>query len=207
MPPASDENQELAQLILRLCEENRDASVISELIQYSNQRLESLARHMLRDYPGLRRWVETDDVLQNSFMRLMRALESVEVESPRHFMALSALQIRRELIDLARHYFGPRGLGRKHETRIGTDTNKHEHLEIADLTNEPHSLAQWCELHEQIDSLPEHEREVFDLIYYDGLNQIEAAKVLEISVRTIQRRWHNALLLLHEKVGDHFPDF
>ena len=56
---------------------------------------------MLRDYPALRRWVETGDVLQSSLVRLMRALETLKVESPRHFLALSALQIRRELIDLA----------------------------------------------------------------------------------------------------------
>ena len=54
-----------------------DDSALPALIRHSSQRLESLARHMLRGYPVLRRWVETDDVLQSSLIRLMRALESV----------------------------------------------------------------------------------------------------------------------------------
>ena len=153
----------------------------------------------------MRRWVETDDVLQNSLMRLMRALEKVEVESPRHFLALSALQIRRELIDLARHYYGPAGLGANHESRAGVDSKQRENVEAIDQADQPNSLAQWAELHEQIGSLPNTERETLDILYYDGLSQAEAAKILGVSVRTVQRRWHNAMLLLHDKIGDQWP--
>ncbi len=162
---------------------------------------------MLRGYPALRRWVETDDVLQ-SFMRLMRALEKVKIESPQHFMALSALQIRRELIDLARHYFGPAGLAANHESHAGVASKQRENVDVADLSHEPNTLARWCELHEQIGSLPDREREAVDLLYYVGLSQADAAKMLGVSVRTVQRRWHSALLLvLHKKVADQWSEF
>jgi RNA polymerase sigma factor (sigma-70 family) len=194
------------QLIARISKGGDDAA-FDALIRHITQRLESLARHMLRGYPALRRWVETDDVLQNSLMRLMRALEKVEIESPRHFMALAALQIRRELIDLARHYYGPAGLAANHESRAGGDSKQRANMDVADLSHEPNTLAQWCELHQQIDLLPEHDREAMDLLYYDGLSQADAAKILGVSVRTVQRRWHTALQLLHENVGDQWPDF
>ncbi len=114
----------LQELIARLS--HGDDAAFTVLIHHNTQRLESIARHMLRGYPALRRWVETDDVLQNSFMRLMRALEKVKIESPRHFMALSALQIRRELIDLTRHYYGPAGLAANHESHAGVDSKEVE---------------------------------------------------------------------------------
>ncbi len=79
-------------------------------------------------------------------------------------------------------------------------------MDVPDLSHEPHTLAQWCELHEQIGSLPDREREAIDILYYDGLSQADAAKMLGVSVRTVQRRWHSALLSLHEKVADQWPE-
>ena len=35
-------------------------------------------------------------------------------------------------------------------------------------------------------------------LYYGGLTQEEAARVLGISVRTLKRRWHSARLTLYE---------
>ena len=61
----------------------------------------------------------------------------------------------------------------------------------------PTSLAQWTELHAMIEALPAEEREVMGLIFYQGLTQTEAAEVLNVSVRTLQRRWHAALARLH----------
>src|SRR5256885_9614190 len=52
---------------------------------------------------------------------------------------------------------------------------------------------QWTELHEQIGALPDEEREVVGLLFYQGLSQAETAEVLGISLRTVQRRWHDAL--------------
>ena len=46
---------------------------------------------------------------------------------------------------------------------------------IADDTNDPVNLAEWAEFHEQIERLPERAREVFDLVWYDGLSHADAA--------------------------------
>src|SRR5262245_64782591 len=78
-----------------------------QLLESSNERLARLARKLLRDSPGVRRWEQTDDVLQNALLRLDRALKAVVPPTSRDYFRLAAAMIRRELIDLARHHFGP----------------------------------------------------------------------------------------------------
>jgi RNA polymerase sigma-70 factor (ECF subfamily) len=189
--PSVDSSAGLLQPLLgRVCQ--GDAAALDELLRHSSARLTMLARHMLRGFPGVRRWADTDDVLQNSLIRLVAALGEVRPASPREFLGLATLQLRRELIDLARHYFGPQGQGTNHHTNGGDPENS---LAVAavDSTDNPASLAQWQEFHEQVGDLPATEREVVSLLYYQGLSQTEAAEVLGVSVRTVQRRWHAAL--------------
>src|SRR5437868_14126430 len=81
-----------------------DRSARDGLIRLAQGRFVALARAMLRRYPHVRRWEETDDLLQAALVRLHRSLAQVQPESVRHFDNLAAAQIRRELIDLARSY-------------------------------------------------------------------------------------------------------
>ena len=55
-------------------------------------------------------------------------------------------------------------------------------------------------------AFPAEEREVFGLLWYDGLTQEEAAAVLETSVRTIKRRWQSARFLIARTFEDGPPD-
>ncbi len=185
----ADSNTSLVQKMLPLAIAGDNAALDALLLGYRD-RLTFLTRRMLGDFRRVRRWAETDDVLQSALVRLISAMQSVKPQTSRDFFALAALQIRRELIDLARHYYGAQGMGANHESRDG---------EVAppDGREEANSMEQWTELHEQIGRLPEEERNIVDLLYYQGLSQTEAAEVLEISLRTVQRRWHDALIKLH----------
>src|SRR5262249_18329717 len=78
-------------------------------------------RKLLHDHPGVRRWSQTDDVLHGALLRLLRALDEVRPASVRDFFALTTEEIRRELLDLARHYFGPQGVGANHATHAGEE--------------------------------------------------------------------------------------
>jgi RNA polymerase sigma-70 factor (ECF subfamily) len=175
----------------------------NEVIHHACQRLEGLTRRMLRHYPRLRRWEQTGDVLQNAVLRLHHCLATVRPESPAQFYGLAATQIRRELIDLARHHFGPQGAGVHHHTdRIG---RAGEHSPVAnreDPTGEPAKLAEWTEFHEKAAQLPDAERAVFDLLWYEGLTQGEAASVLGVTERTIKNRWRSAKLELQRLLGE-----
>jgi RNA polymerase sigma factor (sigma-70 family) len=166
------------------------------LLAHAGDRLLRLTRKMFRSRPDLGRWEETDDVFQNAMLRLHRSLADVKLESVRHFFNLAALQVRRELLDLAKHHFGPQGAGAHHHTdgQPADDAGG----SIARKGAEPGDLEQWSDFHAAVEKLSGDEREVVDLLYYEGLTQEEAAQVLGISFRTLKRRWHAARLSLHE---------
>ena len=172
-----------------------DAAALNELIGLAGKRLEELTHQMLRDYPRVRRWAQTDDVLQNALVRLCRALEQVNPADVRAFYALATTQIRRELIDLARHYSGPESAAAHHES-WDAEPGAPRRDPAAD-SHDPAALTDWSEFHAQAAALPDDEREVFGLIFYQGLTQADAAEVLGVSLRTLQRRWQAAMLNLH----------
>jgi RNA polymerase sigma-70 factor (ECF subfamily) len=182
-----------------------DRSALDELLRHVCGRLERLTRHMLKDYPGVKRWAQTDDVLQSALLRLFRALQAVQPASMRDFFALATEQIRRELLDLARHYYGPQGPGTRHATPGERGLSEIPLHEKADLSHEPGGLTEWCEFHRHLSELPAEEREVVGLLFYQGLSQAEAAAVLNVSVRTVQRRWQAALLRLHRVLRGEWP--
>ena len=184
-----------------------DESARDELLKLACQRLTRLARKMLRRFPRVRRWEQTDDVLQNASMRLCQALKDVRPASVRGFINLAALQIRRELIDLARHYDGPRGMGRHQvgQARMDDSGSAPRPPDTPADTDDPDHLATWTEFHAQIDALPGESKEVFDLLWYQGLSQAEAATLLGVSERVVKYRWRSARLDLHQRLGGRMP--
>lgn len=187
-----------------------DESARKELINCACERLTRLTRKMLKSYPGVRRWAQTDDVAQNAAMRLYRTLSEVTPASTVDFYRLAALNIRRELLDLAKHYYGPRGLGAKHATIA--NKQKQSSQDSDGLAGNPAptedapKLAAWSEFHEYVETLPDEEREVFDLLWYQGLTQAEAAEILKVTERTIKRRWQSARLKLAEALHGESPE-
>jgi RNA polymerase sigma-70 factor (ECF subfamily) len=170
------------------------------LLEHACDRLLKLTRKMFRNYPGLRRHEATDDVFTKSLMRLSRALEAVQVESVRHFFNLAGLQIRRELLDLKKHYFGPQG----HATNHHTDHQPSDEMggALHGTAEEPEDLDMWAEFHEAVETLPGELQEVFSLIYYDGLTQEDTAQLLDCSLSTVKRRWQEARIRLHDALRD-----
>jgi RNA polymerase sigma factor (sigma-70 family) len=175
-----------------------DPEAREDLLRHLCGRLERLARKMLRRFPRVGQWVETDDVLQNSLLRLLRALEEVRPSSLPEFFGLAAEQMRRELIDLARHYFGPRG--------PGSHTTGGDFATTAPEPADPHEedradLERWCRFHEEVARLPAQEREVVNLIFYHAWTQLQVAELFQVSDRTVRRRWESAMVQLYEALG------
>jgi RNA polymerase sigma-70 factor (ECF subfamily) len=56
-----------------------------------------------------------------------------------------------------------------------------------------------------MDQLPEDEREVFELVRVQGLTHVEAARVLGVCAKTVQRRLNGALMLLTTELKDLLP--
>ena len=172
-------------------ESSEDGDSLDSRIEAADGALRRMASKMLRDYPSVRRWEQTDDVWNTAAIKFLRALSESPPSSKRHFFRLAAIQIRRVLIDWARKYNGPEGLN----SRIETAARRPESLDDHSVTtNNPVTLAEWTEFHRHVEELPEPLREVFDLVWYVQLDQNEAAQMLGIGVRTLRRRWRQARL-------------
>lgn len=192
-----------------------------ELINVACGRLITLTRKMLNDYPRLRQWEETGDVSQNALIRLRRSLEAVSPQSVRDFFGLAAAQIRRELRDMTRHYYGrskPAKVSAPVAVPIPERSPAHvvmhgkgagddglQEPDAIEDTNDPGILAIWSEFHRQVENLPPLEKEVVDLLLYQELTQEEAAEVLEVDKSTVKRRWRSAKLKLHEFLEGWLP--
>ena len=168
-----------------------DQSARDELVEIACGRMRELAHRMLVRYPAVRRYDDTDDVVQNALVRLHRALAAVAPESPERFLGLAALQIRRELTDLARKHAGAESHASHHETdSIRVDGEIRSRVAGAESQADPAAVMdRWTRLHEAAATLPDDERKLFELAWYLGVQQEEAAAVLGCSVRTVKRRW------------------
>lgn len=180
-----------------------EPGAFDELIEHASLRLRSLARKMLARYPHVRRWEETDDVMQAAMIRLHRSLSEVQPDSKRAFFGLAATQMRRTLIDLARHYYGTYGHGKNYQSVAGDKTESFvgNAVENYSRRDRPDDLDRWTEFHEAIDRLPEEEKEVISLVWYGGMMQKDVAKLLDVSERTVIRRMNRARLALNELIG------
>jgi RNA polymerase sigma-70 factor (ECF subfamily) len=194
----------IGNLIARL--QRGDAAARDELLDCAWVRLERLARKMLGDFPGVRRREGTGDICNGAAIRLLSALEAQPPDDALHFFRLAAMQIRRELIDLARHYknrpdpihLSPPGAGNDSDGRVGLDP--------ADgSSRDPMRVERWTELHEAIERLPDKPRAVCELLWYDGLSQAEVAQLLDVNVRTVKNHWMEARLRLYDALGGRMP--
>jgi RNA polymerase sigma-70 factor (ECF subfamily) len=182
-----------------------DLSARNALLTHAYGRLHRLAHRMLAQFPGVRRWEDTDDVGNAAALRLWNALEEVMPVNARHFYRLASMHLRRELLDLARRFSGPHGLGARHRSAVAADSASPGAPDPSDSSHNPARLAQWTEFHRLIDDLSEEEREAFDLLFYQELPQAEAAQLLGISEATLRRRWLAARLHLQDALQGALP--
>jgi RNA polymerase sigma factor (sigma-70 family) len=178
-----------------------DAAAANELVRAVTAQLERLTRKMLRSYPSVRPHAQSDDVLQSALIRLLRGLREVSVASMRDFYNMAAAMLRRELLDLARHY----ARANRHKVVARGGAAPDESTTPADpaAPAEPaDDLERWTRFHEEVEKLPVEEREVVGLIFYHHWGQAEVAELFGVTVRTVQRRWGSALVKLHKLLGE-----
>ncbi len=175
-----------------------DRAAREEMLQAVHARLNRLARKMLRHFPTVGRWEESDDLLQNAVLRLLRALQYIEPTSVGDFFGLAAEQMRRELLDLARRYRSRRVNGPSHATAPEGSDSGAAAPDLPAPAEDPNELDRWCAFHEAVERLPAEQRDVVNLTYYHNWTQAEVAEHLGLSKRTVQRHWAAAMLTLHE---------
>jgi RNA polymerase sigma-70 factor (ECF subfamily) len=166
-----------------------DTRALDCLIRRTEERLAQFARRMLGGFPGVRAREETDDVLQSALLRLTRTLRQRTPASVQDYFGLAAVQIRRELLDLARRH------ARRPAAPLAADPPDR----AADDATE---LDRWAALHQAAERLPAELREVFSYTFYHGWTQAEIAELLGVSERQVRRLWVEACLRLKETVGE-----
>jgi RNA polymerase sigma factor (sigma-70 family) len=183
-----------------------DDSAMNELLVHFGGRLTRLTRKMLKAFPTVERWEQTDDVYQNAAMRLRQTLRQARPTSRSAFFGLAAIQIRRELLNMAEAY-----RDRLTPSRVGAigpesaASSGVQSTEPVDARERPDELQAWTEFHEAAAALPDENREVFNLIWYDGLREADAATILGVSLRTVSSRWQKARVAIHRAMGGCVP--
>ncbi len=160
-----------------------DESARRELINHSYERLRCLAAVILNEsFPRLKKapaLMDTTDLAHEATLKVYEALADVHPQSVSDYFRLAAQRMRWLLLDLARN--ADRSEERRRESAGQDNTTPKDSEPVV-----PESLAA---LYQQIDELPEKEREVVDLLYFHGLTQPEAAALLGITERTVRRHW------------------
>jgi RNA polymerase sigma factor (sigma-70 family) len=174
--------------------------LIRDLLERAVGRLRLLCASLLRrSYPRLKEPplnVETDDLLDGVVAGLLTALKKVRPQTVRQFFALANQHMRWQLNDLARRLDEQPRVGVLAESGVAAPPSSGGSC----LSPEARRMLQ------AIDGLPEDEREVFELVRIQGLTHTEAAGVVGVSEKTVQRRLNRARLLLAEQLADLRPD-
>jgi RNA polymerase sigma-70 factor (ECF subfamily) len=172
--------------------------IVRELLERAAYRLERLCATMLhRRYPRLTEPptnLETAEMLSGVVEGLLKAMRSIRPRTVREFFALANQHMRWQLNDLARRLDERPAAVELREGFVPAPANSE-----SGLTPDGRRML------EAIDNLPEDEREVFGLVRLQGLTHVEAAEVLDVSVKTVQRRVNRASLLLSEELDDLRP--
>ena len=127
---------------------------------------------------------------------LLKAMRSVRPQTVRQFFALANQHMRWQLNDLARRLDEQPAAAALAESGVAAPPGSSDSC----LSQDSRRMLR------AIDGLPEDEREVFELVRIQGLPYAEAAGVVGVSVKTVQRRLNRARLLLAEQLADLRPD-
>jgi RNA polymerase sigma factor (sigma-70 family) len=173
--------------------------LIRDLLARAVERLRLLCGSLLhRKYPRLTQPplnLETDELLDGVVAGLLTALQKVRPETVRHFFALANQHMRWQLNDLARLLDKQPRAAELAESGV-----------VAPAASNESALGQDARrMLDAIEGLPEDDREIFELIRIQGLTLAEAAQLIGVSVKTVQRRLNRARLLLAEALSDLRP--
>ena len=172
--------------------------IVRALLDRAAHRLHQLCAGVLhRNYPRLTRPplnLRADEMLGAVVERLLRALREARPGTVRQFFALATQHMRWELLGMTQ-CLDKQPLAA--ELRDG--------LIPAPAASDTGLTPDARRMLAAIDNLPEGEREAFDLVRIQGMSQAEAARVLGVSVMTVNRRLNRGLKLLTRALSDLRP--
>jgi len=196
-----DTNTSLQGLIERL--QQGDDSARRPLLERAYARMRRLAGAMLhRSFPELAARHELDSIVNETWLRLLQALETTHPPTVADFFRFAAHKTRQVLLDMVERQ------GKLQQREITgldgrcDDSHSIPAYDSPNATYDPARLALWTEFHQKVATLSEEERSVFDLHYYLDLPQSEIAKLLNLHPRKVSYLWVAATEKLAEGLAN-----
>ena len=156
-----------------------DAAASAALIETVYPELRRLAHYYLA---GERRnhTLQTSDLVNEAWVRLFASAD-ISVHDRAHLVALIATQMRRVLVDYARHRNAAKGPGAGIRVSLGS-----AHDVGVRLDEEVLALDEALQSLEAVD--PRAVR-IVEMRFFGGLDEAEAAEAVGVSVSTLKRDW------------------
>ncbi len=169
-----------------------DGQAAAQLLPLVYAELRKLAQaRMIRLSPG--QTLQPTALVHEAYLRLV-GKKGLPLESRKHFFFAAARAMRDILVERARSKAGPKRGGGRQRVELT------EGLAI----NEP-PAAEVIALHEALQELEKEDpakAQIVDLRYFTGMSMEEIAKVLGLSVRTVQRQWRFTRAWLKSRLAD-----
>jgi RNA polymerase sigma-70 factor (ECF subfamily) len=179
-----------------------DVAARQRLLELTRDRLMRHARRFLHGpYARLEPFAETDDLVQQLYLKILQHQDGFwvnargkPVRTLAEFFGHTSAWMRDVLCDQLRTAYGR---DNNHPAVLPLNVGPADtgpRYEPSSSTLDGEKLRRWTEFHEAAARLPDELRAVFDLLWYQGLPQAEAAALLGVAVPTVKVRWMKARL-------------
>jgi len=168
-----------------------DPAASAALINTVYPELRRLAHHYLAgERPG--HTLQTSDLVHEAWLRLFASAD-VSVHDRSHLIALMATQMRRALVDYARHRNAAKGPGAGIRVSLGPAG------EIGVSPDE--DVLALDEALQDLEAVDARAVRVVEMRFFGGLEETEAAAALGVSVSTLKRDWVFARAWLYDRLN------
>lgn len=167
-----------------------DTGATDKLLPLVYQELRDLARaRMARERPG--QTLTPTALVHDAYLRLMENPD-MDWHSRAHFFGAAAEAMRRILIEIAR---------RKSTQRRGGDRARETLTTLKDVSAvDPASILDLDEALSRLEIIDDQMAVVVKLRFFAGMTIQEAAKVMELSPRSVNRLWTGARAWLNREI-------
>ncbi len=168
-----------------------DDLALEDLIGVVYNELRALAAvHLRQERPD--HTLQPTALVHEVYLKLFEQ-RSVSYQNRLHFFRVAARQIRRVLVDHARRRNRDKRFGNL--CRVTLDRAVEAEWPVADMLALDRAL-------EKLEAHSANTLQIVELKYFSGLTEVEIAKLLDISDRTVRRRWIYARAWLLRELGN-----
>lgn len=179
--------------MLHECRESEDAEAIFDsLMPLVYDDLKQIARQQLRRLrPG--QTLNTTALVNESYAKLQPSA-SLNWADRQHFFAIAARAMRQIVVDHARSMMTHKRSGQKVDIDLEQISGN--------MVDRAEQILNIDQLLDRLEAINPDLARTFECRYFAGYTQDETAELLEVSVRTVQRRWTQACAWLRELSAD-----